>query len=195
MALAISARGRSRSTTIALEMRIGIGTGPVVAGVMGKKKFIYDLWGDTVNLASRMESHAQPGTIQVTERAYERLRHRYELRQRGMIEVKGKAPMTCYLLIGPRADPTVPADRDPQERGAFSHAQILDDKRATPAPAEIADSRPGSSFKLTPRPGEARTSCVLGDRAARAYSGWHNHGYMGRVALPTPRNPATHTSQ
>jgi hypothetical protein len=86
-----------------------------------------------------MESHAQPGTIQVTERAYERLRHRYELRQRGMIEVKGKAPMTCYLLIGRRADPTVPADNDPQEGGAFSHAQILDDKRATPVPAEIAD--------------------------------------------------------
>jgi len=86
-----------------------------------------------------MESHAQPGTIQVTERVYERLRHRYELRQRGMIEVKGKAPMNCYLLIGPRADPTAPAGRDPHQRGAFSHTQILDDKRGTPAPAEIAD--------------------------------------------------------
>jgi hypothetical protein len=53
-----------------------------------------------------------------------------------MIEVKGKAPMTCYLLIGPRADPSDPAGRDPHERRGFSHTQILDDKRVSPAPAE-----------------------------------------------------------
>jgi adenylate cyclase len=62
--------------------------------------FIYDLWGDTVNTASRMESHARPGTIQVTERAYERLRELYELRPRGTIEVKGKGSMTANLLLG-----------------------------------------------------------------------------------------------
>jgi adenylate cyclase len=84
-----------------LEVRIGIDTGPVVAGVIGRAKFIYDLWGDTVNTASRMESHAQPGTIQVTERAYQCLRERYELHPRGTIEVKGKRPMTTYLLLGP----------------------------------------------------------------------------------------------
>jgi class 3 adenylate cyclase len=85
-----------------LQVRIGIDTGPVVAGVIGRAKFIYDLWGDTVNTASRMESHGLPGTIQVTERAYERLRDRYDLRQRGTIEVKGKGPMTTYLLISRR---------------------------------------------------------------------------------------------
>ena len=98
-------RGRAlhgRTTGSALEVRIGIDTGPVVAGVIGRAKFIYDLWGDTVNTASRMESHAVPGTIQVTERAYERLRERFELRPRGTIEVKGKGPMPSYLLIGPR---------------------------------------------------------------------------------------------
>jgi adenylate cyclase len=83
----------------ALEVRIGIDTGPVVAGVIGRAKFIYDLWGDTVNTASRMESHGVPGAIQVTERAYERLRHRYELQRRGTIEIKGKEPMTTYLLL------------------------------------------------------------------------------------------------
>ena len=86
-----------------LEVRIGIDTGPVVAGVIGRAKFSYDLWGDTVNTASRMESHGIPGAIQVTERAYERLRGRYELRRRGTIEVKGKGPMTTYLLLGRRS--------------------------------------------------------------------------------------------
>jgi class 3 adenylate cyclase len=85
-----------------LQVRIGIDTGPVVAGVIGRAKFSYDLWGDTVNTASRMESHALPGTIQVTERAYEELRDRFQLQQRGTIDVKGKGPMTSYLLIGPR---------------------------------------------------------------------------------------------
>jgi adenylate cyclase len=85
-----------------LDVRIGIDTGPVVAGVIGRAKFIYDLWGDTVNTASRMESHAAPGTIQVTQRAYERLRHRFEFQERGTIDVKGIGPMAPYLLIGPR---------------------------------------------------------------------------------------------
>jgi guanylate cyclase len=74
-----------------------------VAGVIGRAKFSYDLWGDTVNTASRMESHGMPGEIQVTERAYERLRGDYELRRRGTIDVKGKGSMTTYLLLGRRS--------------------------------------------------------------------------------------------
>jgi adenylate cyclase len=109
----------SAETGLPLEVRIGIDTGPVVAGVIGRVKFSYDLWGDTVNTASRMESHAQPGTIQVTERVYERLQHRYEFRERGMVNIKGKAPMSCYLLMGARADPALP---DPGEHQGFSHA-------------------------------------------------------------------------
>ena len=100
----------------ALEVRIGIDTGPVVAGVIGRAKFSYDLWGDTVNTASRMQSHAPRGAIQVTARTFDRLRHRYELRARGTIEVKGKGLMRPYLLLGRRSDHEPPTVHDLHER-------------------------------------------------------------------------------
>ena len=84
----------------ALSIRIGINTGPVIAGIIGTKKFIYDLWGDTVNIASRMESHGIPGSIQVTEETYKRLKNQYVFEDRGLISVKGKGEMNCYLLKG-----------------------------------------------------------------------------------------------
>lgn len=89
-----------RETGKALSIRIGINTGPVIAGIIGTKKFIYDLWGDTVNIASRMESHGIPGSIQVTEATYNRLRKEYLFEERGPIQVKGKGKMNCYLLKG-----------------------------------------------------------------------------------------------
>ncbi|MCX7633593.1 MAG: ammonium transporter [Turneriella sp.] len=85
-----------------LTMRVGINTGPVVAGVIGKKKFIYDIWGDAVNLASRMESNGIPGTIQVSEETAKRLGNRFILEERGVIEVKGRGRIKSFLLKGRR---------------------------------------------------------------------------------------------
>jgi adenylate cyclase len=87
-----------------LQIRIGINTGPVVAGVIGTKKFSYDLWGDTVNVASRMESQGLPGFIQVTTAVYDQLKNNYVFEERGPISVKGKGETIAYLLTGKKDD-------------------------------------------------------------------------------------------
>ena len=87
-----------------LALRIGISTGQVISGVIGLKKPSFDLWGETVNLASRMESHSEPGQIQVSETTYWRLHERYELTCRGGIEVKGLGRVETYFLQGKKAE-------------------------------------------------------------------------------------------
>lgn len=87
----------NKENNTSLDIRIGINSGSVVAGVIGKKKFIYDLWGDSVNIASRMESHGIAGRIQVTESTYRLLKDRYRFEKRGEIAIKGKGKMTTYL--------------------------------------------------------------------------------------------------
>jgi guanylate cyclase len=90
---------------LGLELRVGINSGPVVAGVIGRKRFLYDLWGDAVNTASRMESHGTPGRIQITRATKELLDDEFVCERRGTISVKGKGEMEVWYLVGRRASP------------------------------------------------------------------------------------------
>ena len=102
LALAEAVDGIEAASRLGIRFRIGIHCGPVVAGVIGSKKFIYDVWGDTVNLASRMESLGVPGRVQVTHAVMERLIGTFEFEARGLIDVKGKGPTPAYLLVANR---------------------------------------------------------------------------------------------
>ncbi len=91
-----------------LDIRVGIGTGPVVAGVLGKKKFIYDLWGDTVNIASRIAADATPGLIQVDATTYRRIRSRFSFEVPRTVQLKGKGATQVYRLTGRLAETVAP---------------------------------------------------------------------------------------
>ncbi|WP_179019545.1 adenylate/guanylate cyclase domain-containing protein [Winogradskyella forsetii] len=86
------------TTTATFDIRIGINTGPVVAGVVGTKKFAYDIWGDTVNIASRMESNSEPGRINISEYTYEIIKHDFDCEYRGEIAVKNRGDLKMYFL-------------------------------------------------------------------------------------------------
>jgi class 3 adenylate cyclase len=116
LALAGSVAHIEQAARQGIAFRIGIHCGPVVAGVIGTRKFIYDVWGDTVNVASRMESHGIPGRIQVTHAVRERLDGRFQFEPRGLVDIKGKGPLPTWFLLPPS-----PVDRPiPDERIAAS---------------------------------------------------------------------------
>jgi adenylate cyclase len=98
-------KSRDGVAHLGLELRIGINSGPVVAGVIGRKRFLYDLWGDAVNMASRMESQGTPGQIQVTRATYELLVDEFELEARGTVPIKGKGDVETWYLVGRRQVP------------------------------------------------------------------------------------------
>jgi guanylate cyclase len=116
MALDMQAAMRSVDEVgqLGLELRVGINSGPLVAGVIGRKRFLYDLWGDAVNTASRMESHGTAGRIQITRATKELLEDEFVCEPRGTIPVKGKGEMEAWYLVGRKSDRAAERSAQPE---------------------------------------------------------------------------------
>ena len=102
LAMLACVAARRRGGLRCLEFRIGLNSGPVIGGVIGRRKFVFDIWGDPVNVAARMESHGEPGRIQLTETTYRLLADRFVCEPRGTVDIKGKGPVTTWWLTAER---------------------------------------------------------------------------------------------
>ena len=111
--LTLAMRAAVQAAGAPWQVRIGLHAGPVVAGVIGTSKFVYDLWGDAVNVASRLETAALPGRIQVSATVADALGDAFELEPRGAIELKGKGSMQAYFLLGRKNAPVAPSASEP----------------------------------------------------------------------------------
>jgi class 3 adenylate cyclase len=97
--LALAMMAAVRAVGAPWQIRIGIHRGPVIAGVIGRRRYVYDVWGDPVNVASRLESSSEPGRIQISEAVVERLDGAFALERRGTMDLKGKGPTDTYFLV------------------------------------------------------------------------------------------------
>ena len=113
LAMLAALEAGNAASEVPFEIRIGIHTGPVIAGVIGSHRFLYDVWGETVNLASRLESHGAPGRIHVSERTRQLLQRDYGFESRGLIDLKGIGTMSTSFLTG-RKTPAVEAPLEPR---------------------------------------------------------------------------------
>ena len=95
---------RNRDSAVKWQMRVGIHSGTAVAGVVGKRKFTYDVWGDTVNIASRMETSGQPGKVNISAYTYALIKQYFECEYRGKVDAKGKGEIDMYFVVGEKAE-------------------------------------------------------------------------------------------
>jgi adenylate cyclase len=117
-----------------VSLRVGLSVGPLVAGVVGTRRFFYDVWGDTVNVASRMESTGVPGQIQLPQEAYERLKDEFVFDERGEVSIKGKGVMRTWLLIGQRPGTQPAAPPDPPASSLSAEGRLPVDRASNDPP-------------------------------------------------------------